>query len=247
MKKRFVLLGCAFIGFCFVSCNLEDLFDGFGDEDYSNEVYDGDHSADVYDESAPVTYSPCDLSVEVASFSQFDPNTDMDDGDFCEFSSWSDAGKTGSNSKEIYVSPLCIGDQTGELVAPYCTIEDAITYISSTGNKDSNGWSILIEPGEYSLNQTIDDSVPTFSLKGLCTTTTIITPLLIQNPIFTISSSQATISISGVTFHAQEFPSIEMDEGNLTLSNVSFIHDVTNQMKCMMGIIQQMFMMNRRQ
>lgn len=169
--------------------------------------------------------SVCNLTLayggptEVGTFAGLD-----EDAAQCAASSWREVYETQSIPEgSLFVSSSCQQGQEGDgsLDNPYCDLASAFREAAQRDFGDAETVAVIhVDPGEYTVAETINTPSMRVALTGLCSTQTTLKTASSDSALMTLEAENGSVKVEGVTLEGGSVGIVDIRQGSFSLANV---------------------------
>ncbi|MBT3182252.1 MAG: hypothetical protein HN337_07085 [Deltaproteobacteria bacterium] len=152
-----------------------------------------------------------------------------EDATICAMSSWREYfNDTSPGQAALFVSSNCSQHPDGSIDHPYCSIANALVGAAELYHREIIP-ELFIDPGDYTMNLTLKSVLASMKMRGLCSTTTSISPSNEDTPLITQEDSvSVALHIRGITLNAGSAATIAVSDGDIQLYQVEVVQGVEN-------------------
>lgn len=185
--------------------------------------------------SPQVTFNPCSFSLAYLGPSQASSFEGLgEDSGQCLMSSWREFYVSEPPSEfSFFMAEQCgNGNADGTLEHPYCDWDHLLSAVSDFLTREKEATPVIhLEPGRYTTNITIKDTLSRFEWRGLCSEITQISPEDEDAPLIQTAStgSNFSIALKNVTLSGGGQPHLSLGTGTAILEQVSIVNGNNNE------------------
>lgn len=159
-----------------------------------------------------------------------------EDATQCAATSWREVYEVQSiPAGSLFVSSSCQQGQEGDgsVDNPYCDLADAFRDMAQRDFSDAETVAVIhVDPGEYTVAETINTPSLRVALAGLCSDQTILKPASSDSPLMTLDAENGSVKVEGVTLEGGSAGVVDIRQGSFSLANVHV--ETNNDNECFM-------------